>query len=156
MRTARKYRKGRPRRWRESWTVMLEWSGDKYGVQSLIEHYLQSPSDGSGSFLAVDLNDMSWTRYTKTEGLGLFKAVKDLCRARFSPYVRLQLFHDFKEVPIQFGPGGTISMKDAAKGTKRLKVYSRGKTPDFSKLFRPSPRAGKSKSSAKHPPKTKK
>jgi hypothetical protein len=135
--TARTHRgKVRRRRWRQSWTVMLEWIGDKAGVLPLIEHLFQAPSDGSGTILACGLNDATWTRYTKTEALGLFNCLKHLGRVRFSPYVRVQLFHDFEDVPIQFGPGGTIAMSELGKGTKRIAVYRRGKPPDFKRLIR--------------------
>ena len=141
-RTPRKYRN--PRRWRESWSVMLEWIGDKASVLPLIEHYFQAPSDGSGTFLACGLNDATWTRYTKTEGLALFNCLKDLCRkVRFSPYVRVQLHHDSTDTTLHLRTDGTIAMKELGKGFDRIAVYSRGKKPDLSKLCRPSPRSRK-------------
>ena len=145
----------RQRRWRESWTVMLEWLGNKTQVLPLIEHHIRLSSDGSGTMLACGLNDATWTCYKKADATHLFGRLKYMARwAGFSPYVRIQLFHDFKDVPIQFGLGGTISMKDAGKGTKRLEVYRRGKPPDF-KLCRRPPRARKKKSAPSLKPKQK-
>jgi hypothetical protein len=152
--TPRKYRRG-SRKWREHWTVMLEWIGNKPQVLPLIEHHIRLASDGSGTMLACSLNDATWTCYRKTDAEHLFGRLKRLGRIRFSPYVRVQLFHDFKDVPIHFGPEGSIAISELGRGVKRLAVYRLGKTPDFSKLYRKPPRARKKKSVSSLKPKQK-
>lgn len=123
---------------RECWSVMLEWIGNKPQVLPLIEYHLGEQSGGSGTLIALQLNDANWKCKSRTDAKVIFAMLKHLCRgARFSPYIRLQLF---EEAPPRTDHG---PVRD-----RRLAFYRYGKAPDFTKLVKP-PRTSKKKTAPK-------
>lgn len=135
---AKTTRKSAPQKWRESFTVWIDFIGDRSGIGALLDHIAGCESDGGGTFLtSPPLSDQSWTSYPgKPRGLSIAEAREDAeviftrlqkaCRARWSPYIRLRLLHDDK-------PERSPWLV--------LRKYQRGKCPDLSKLMRRKKRA---------------
>jgi hypothetical protein len=149
--TARTHRRG-PRKWRESFTVWIDFIGDRSQVGPLLDFIAGCPSDGGGTFvIGPPLSDQSWT----FDGTPIIEAesaaekcydrLKAACRARWSPYIRLRLLHDDKpdrcEKPfVQVGPakhfpksqgGGHEYAVRRGRGPLVLRKYQRGKLPQM-------------------------
>jgi hypothetical protein len=79
-----------------TWSVLLEWTGNKSQVLPLIEHIVKRDSDGSGCFLACSLCDAQWDDLRRGPARRIFGAVSKLLvrRIRFAPYVRVSLFNN--------------------------------------------------------------
>lgn len=156
--TPRTRRRG-PRKWRESFTVWIDFIGDRSQIGPLLDFIAGAPSDGGGTFLiGPPLSDQSWTfsgtrNYRQPRGCIVnpspgaradecFDRLKAAaCRARWSPYIRLRLMHD--DIPERCKPAGIVReitrsgktiyrvMKHerADRGPLVLRKYQRGKLP---------------------------
>jgi hypothetical protein len=78
-----------------TWSVLLEWTGDKSQVLPLIEHIVKRDSDGSGCFLACSLCDAQWYDLKRAPARRIFGVLSKLLdqRIRFARYVRITLFN---------------------------------------------------------------
>ena len=119
----------KPRKWRESFTVWIDFIGDRSQIGPLLDHIAGVPSDGGGQFLALPLSDQSWTFVAsntltaKVAGdrlFDVFERLKAACRTRWSSYIRIRLLHDDRP----------------DRCSKVLRKYQRGKCPDLSKVCR--------------------
>lgn len=76
-----------------TWSVMLEWTGNKPQVLPLIEYIVRRNSDGSGCWLPCSLCDAQWCDLTRRVARRLYTRLGHLLdgRVRFAPYVRISL-----------------------------------------------------------------
>ena len=148
------------RKWRESFTVWIDFIGDRSQVGPLLDHIAGCASDGGGSFVAVPLCDQSWdfvasnavtAKVAGDRALDVFERLKAACRARWAPYVCLRMLHDDKPERCTRGVTFTRRRKNGRIGTTFRRVkhdlpvrgplvlrkYQRGKYPGLSKVFRP-------------------
>jgi hypothetical protein len=77
-----------------TWSVMLEWTGDKSQVLPLIEIIVRRQSDGSGCFLPIWLCDAQWYDLNRNAAWRIFGRLQRLSAdVRFARYVRVSLFN---------------------------------------------------------------
>lgn len=145
----------RPRKWRESFTVWIDFIGDRSQVGPLLDHIAMWISDGGGSMVVPPfLSDQSWTVYpgkgdqTRITAEAIYNRIAGACaRSRFSPYIRLRLLHDDR--PDRCSPVEVISettragrkiirLKHAknSRGPLVLRKYQRGKLPPIKAIKR--------------------
>ncbi len=147
--TPRTHRRS-PRKWRESFTVWIDFIGDRSQVGPLLDFIAGCPSDGGGTFvIGPPLSDQSWTVFSTSERYTLpplrrdlsesaelkarkiFEKLQAACKTRWSPYIRLRLLHDDKpdrcEKPfVQTGP---VKYFPQSKGGGHETPVRRGRGP---------------------------
>ncbi len=144
--TPRTHRKG-PRKWRESFTVFIEFIGERWSIGPLLDYIAGAHSNGGGSMLVgPPLCDQDWV-FPVNPGLGnssgqlraredaieVFETLKGISRNhRWSPYIRLRLLHDDKPdriTPmIQVRPG-VYKNPPKSSGPLVIRKYVYGKLP---------------------------
>lgn len=161
-------RRVKPRKWRESFTVWIDYLGNRSQIGPLLDHIAGSPSDGGGSVvIGPPLCDQDWNfsakgkRYSIREAQEdaeiVYTILKNACiKTRFSPYIRLRLLHDDKPdrcTPIEITnettrAGHKLVRLTHAKGFSRknargplvLRKYQRGKLPAMEAFSRKMPK----------------
>ena len=81
------------------WSVMLEWTGNKFEQLPLIEYIVKRDSDASGTFLPMMMADASWWDLDRGKARRIYSALVRLFSGRrISPYFRVGLFRDKRNV----------------------------------------------------------
>lgn len=142
--TPRTHRRG-PRKWRECFTVWIDFIGDRSQVGPLLDFIAGCPNDGGGQFLSLPLSDQSWKFRDRAGAESCFENLKPACTKRWSPYIRLRLLHDdkpdrcekpfvqigpVKHYPLSEGGGHDIAVR-RGRGPIVLRKYQRGKCPQM-------------------------
>lgn len=103
-----------------TYCVWVDWTGERFQVQPFIEALAGIRSAGSGSFLAVPLNDVSFEFRSAYDARHAFDRIKAV-GPRWAGYIRIRL--------MQIPPG-----LDAV--WKQLRIYKRGTAPSLESLTR--------------------
>ena len=106
--------------------VWIDWTGNRYQVQPFLEAIVGVRSAGSGSFLAIPLNDVSWEFRSPSAARKAFERLKAV-GPHWATYIRIRLM----SIP----PG-------LHQTWKTIRKYQRGKFPILPSLQRAH--AGKS------------
>ena len=98
--------------------VWIDWTGDRYQVQPFLEALVGVRSAGSGSFLAIPLNDVSWEFRSASAARKAFERLKAV-GPRWATYIRIRLMSISPGLP-----------------WKTIRKYQRGNFPALPSLQR--------------------
>lgn len=129
------YMRGTPRGWRESFTLWIDFMGERWSIGPLLDHIVGSFSDGGGSMVVgPPVSDQSWTFYAREAAVTAFERLKAACKHRWSNYVEIRLLHDDK--PDRCPPPESVIRKNKGKTIVLFKNPKPGSGPLVIRKFK--------------------